>query len=85
MITMYYLSNWIVRKYISRILNVQISEIKNTITSEKSIQEINPLNFNNFVSVEKLRQEFKIENNEMNNTAGIIGSIYNRIALKDLK
>jgi hypothetical protein len=55
------------------------------ITSDKTSEEINPLNYNNFVSVEKLRQEFKIENNEINNIGGIIGSIYNRVALKDLK
>jgi len=43
------------------------------------------MNYNNFVSIEKLRKEFKIDENEVNNTAGILGAIYNRIALKDLK
>jgi len=41
-------------------------------------------NFSKFINFEKIKKYFDIKNDEIQNDGGIMGAVYNRIALKDL-
>jgi len=43
-----------------------------------------PENFSKFVNLEKIKKNFEIKNEEIENDGGMMGAVYNRIALKDL-
>ena len=59
--------------------------MNNKYSGINKICEIDPRNYDSFVNVSRLKDEFKVENIEINNDSGIIGAIYNRLNLKDLK
>jgi hypothetical protein len=65
-------------------INVNTDEICK-IKSEIKGKEITPDNYSKFVNYEKIIKEFEISNDEIDNDLGIIGAVYNRIAIKDLK
>lgn len=47
--------------------------------------EVRTENYSKFVNYEKIIKEFELSEEEMNNDSGIMGAVYNRIAIKDLK
>jgi hypothetical protein len=47
--------------------------------------EVNPSNYEKFLSYDKIIKEFEISEEELENDMGIMGAVYNRIATKDLK
>ncbi len=59
----------------------QIEEIKEKLEGV----EILPENYSKFVNFEKVMKEFEIKYEEIDNDSGIMGAVYNRIAIKDLK
>lgn len=65
-------------------INLNKDEIKE-IKSELKGKEITPDNYSKFVDFKKIIKEFEISNEEIENDVGIIGAVYNRIGIKDLK
>jgi hypothetical protein len=58
------------------------------INSNKEIlggTEVNPANYEKFLNYQKIIKEFEISEEESDNDMGIMGAVYNRIAIKDLK
>jgi hypothetical protein len=65
-----------------------IDSTKDDIKNIKEIlggNEVNPSNYEKFLSYDKIIKEFEISEEELENDMGIMGAVYNRIATKDLK
>lgn len=56
-------------------------EIKRTLCGKEADSYL----FNRFMNYEKVIKEFEITEEELGNDMGLMGAVYNRIAIKDLK
>jgi tRNA threonylcarbamoyladenosine modification (KEOPS) complex Cgi121 subunit len=48
-------------------------------------QTVSVENFSKYVNLDRLKKEFEVKDEELESEGGLIGAIYNKIALKDLK